>query len=148
MQNCHHRGTKDFKIKVRQPGSLAWTDFVTDQLPNPSGKDPVPIKTYSGTKTLVEEVEFSCITNWGSWCALSYIEFRSWTYPALKNRQNRNCLHVSGTGNSPNEGANVLMSGCDSGNNQRWEFNGWGQINHTPSGKCLDMGKSFLDIVH
>ena len=104
------------------------------------------MKTYSGITTLVEEVEFSCITNWGTWCALSYIEFRSRTYPTFKNRLNGNCLHVSGSGNSPNNYANVIVSGCDASNNQRWEFNGYGQINHSPSGKCLDMGEALSEI--
>ena len=71
----YHRGTKDFKISVRKPGSGVWNTYITDTLPDPTGKNPVPMETFSGTPTLVEEVEFSCITDWGSWCALSYIEF-------------------------------------------------------------------------
>ena len=140
----YHRGTKGYKVSVRQPGSAVWTVFASGSLPNPYMKNPVPMKTLSGAPTLVEEVEFSCTSSYGTWCALSYIEFRS--TEEIANGQNGKCLHVDGNGNSPNNYANVLIFGCDGSNNKKWEFNGYGQINHIPSGKCLDMGMSISQI--
>ena len=119
-----------------------WTDFVSGTLPNPAGKDPVPLKTLSGAQTLVEEVEFSCTKSFGTYCAINYIEFGS--SDAIVNRQNGNCLHINGDGSNPNNYAHVIMSGCNGSNNQKWRFNGLGQIKHTPSGACLDMGTSYL----
>ena len=58
------------------------------------------------------------------------------------NREDGNCLHVDGDGDFPNDYTNVITSGCNESNNQKWAFNGEGQLIHTPSEKCLDMGKS------
>ena len=57
------------------------------------------------------------------------------------NRGNGDCLHVDGNGDFPDDYTNVITSGCNDGsNNQKWAFNGAGQLIHTPSGMCLDMG--------
>ena len=122
-----------------------WTEFVSGSLPDPYMKDPVPMETLSGTPTIVEEVEFSCVKSWGTWCALSYIEFRS--NDTIVNRHEGKCLHindVNSDGSSPNDYTQVVKRDCGgswgASNKQRWAFNGLGQIIHTPSGKCLDMG--------
>ena len=79
MKHLHHtsdyRGTKDFKIRMRQPGSAVWTTYFSGTLPDPTGKYPVPMETFTMAPVLVEEVEFECVTRWYSWCALNYIGF-------------------------------------------------------------------------
>ena len=60
---------------------------------------------------------------------------------AIINREDGNCLHVDGDADIPNDYTNVITTGCNESNNQKWAFDGSGQLIHTPSGKCLDMGK-------
>ena len=68
-------GTKDFEVKVRQPNSNQWMSFVTGNLSNPNTISP-PLETFNGNSISVEEVEFSCLTGYGSYfCALGYLEF-------------------------------------------------------------------------
>ena len=59
---------------------------------------------------------------------------------AITNREDGNCLHVDGDGEFPNDYTNVITFGCNDSNNQKWAFDGSGQLIHTPSGMCLDMG--------
>ena len=72
--------TKDFEIKVREPNSNVWKAFASGTLPNPTGQNPPPLSTFSGTPVTVEEVEFSCLNVYPSgssqYCALNYIEFQ------------------------------------------------------------------------
>ena len=66
---------------------------------------------------------------------------------AVVNREDGNCLHVDGNGDFPDDYTNVITSGCNDGNNQKWAFNGNGQLIHTPSGMCLDMGTYDLSTI-
>jgi len=66
---------------------------------------------------------------------------------AIVNRGNSECLHVDGNGDFPNDYTNVITSGCNDGNNQKWAFNGAGQLIHTPSGMCLDMDANNNNLV-
>ena len=67
---------------------------------------------------------------------------------AIVNREDSNCLHVDGNGDFPEDYTNVITSGCNDGNNQKWAFNGAGQLIHTPSGMCLDMGMYGITVVY
>ena len=65
--------TKDFAVRVREPGSGLWLAFVSATLSSPSSSPPM--ETFGGAPATVEEVEFHCLTSWGDTCALNYIEF-------------------------------------------------------------------------
>ena len=72
------RGTMDFVISLKAPGSNQWNSFISGTLsdPNPyrfTTRTP-PLEAFSGTATLAEEVEFSCINYYGMGCALHYLE--------------------------------------------------------------------------
>ena len=55
--------TKDFAVRVREPGSGLWLAFVSATLSSPSPSPPM--ETFGGAPATVEEVEFHCLTSWG-----------------------------------------------------------------------------------
>ena len=73
--------TKDFEIKVREPNSTRWTDFISGTLPYPFAQNPAPLETFNGTAVIAKEIEFSCLSTISStWysnrkCALNFIGF-------------------------------------------------------------------------
>ena len=73
--------TKDFEIKVREPNSTQWTDFISGTLSNPFAQDPAPLETFNGTAVIAKEIEFSCLSTISpTWysnrkCALNFFGF-------------------------------------------------------------------------
>ena len=73
--------TKDFEIKVREPNSTQWTDFISGTLSSPFAQDPAPLETFNGTAVIAKEIEFSCLSTISpTWysnrkCALNFIGF-------------------------------------------------------------------------
>ena len=72
---CSYCNTKDFEIKVREPNSSQWKPFVAGTLTDPSGQNPPPLETFTGSQVVIEEMEFTCLSYYTTYCGLNYIGF-------------------------------------------------------------------------